>query len=103
MKINKDQLNQITDKWLRGSRLVFIVGSGRCGTTLLKNILNRHPDIGVVPELQFFKLVMAKHKKFRNLKDKKQREVIVDKIIHTVTNIWFLPDQLENFDIDKIK
>ncbi len=32
---------------------VFIVGSGRCGTTLLGVILDSHPNIAITPETQF--------------------------------------------------
>ena len=40
----------------RGSRLspLFIVGTGRCGTTLLQAMLAAHPDIGSAPETLFF-------------------------------------------------
>lgn len=34
-------------------RLGFIVGSGRCGTTILSSLLNSHSKIVVPPELQF--------------------------------------------------
>jgi hypothetical protein len=35
-------------------KLFFIVGTGRCGTTLLQAMLNRHPEIEIPPETRFF-------------------------------------------------
>jgi hypothetical protein len=32
-------------------RLVFIVGTGRCGSTLVQEVLSRHPDVGFVSNL----------------------------------------------------
>jgi len=32
----------------------FIVGTGRCGSTLLQGLLDAHPMLGVAPETQFF-------------------------------------------------
>jgi hypothetical protein len=37
----------------------FIIGSGRSGTTLLRMMLDRHPDIAVPPETQFIPEVVA--------------------------------------------
>jgi len=35
-------------------RLFFIVGTGRCGTTLLQAMLTSHPSIYIPPELRYF-------------------------------------------------
>ncbi len=32
----------------------FVVGTGRCGTTLLQSMLMSHPDVRIPPETQFF-------------------------------------------------
>ncbi len=37
-----------------GSGLFFIVGTGRCGTTLLQAMLSAHPRISIPPETWFF-------------------------------------------------
>ncbi|RMD61655.1 MAG: sulfotransferase, partial [Planctomycetota bacterium] len=34
--------------------LFFIVGTGRCGSTLLQAMLSRHPRLGLPPETKFF-------------------------------------------------
>lgn len=80
--------------------LVFIVGSGRCGTTLLKNILNRHPDIAVVPEMQFFKFVFGKRKKYKNLNNRKTKGIVVKKTIDLILDIRIPQDQLTAINYD---
>jgi len=45
-------------------QLVFIVGSGRSGTTLLRNILEHHPCVGVSPELKFFDVILANRTRY---------------------------------------
>lgn len=49
-------------------KLLFIVGSGRSGTTLLRNIIERQGDFGVSPELKFFDYSYASRYSFGNLK-----------------------------------
>lgn len=43
---------------------VFIIGSGRCGTTLLRGILDHHPNIAVTPELKFFDQILARRRNY---------------------------------------
>jgi len=50
-------------------QLVFVVGAGRSGSTLLGKILDRHRDIASVPEFQFFKRIYSKRKKFHSDSD----------------------------------
>jgi hypothetical protein len=42
--------------------LVFIIGVGRSGTTLLQSMLNAHPDVCFPPETHFFRLYVQNHK-----------------------------------------
>ncbi len=63
-------------------RPVFIVGLSRSGTTLLANILNRHPRIAIYPETHFFSSVWA-CRKTPFLK----REKDVDEAIGRVGNL----------------
>lgn len=60
------------------SQLVFIIGSGRSGTTLLRNILENHPQIGVTPELRFFDLILADRKKFKDLTNNQTKEKFIE-------------------------
>ncbi len=64
-------------------QLVFIVGSGRSGTTLLRNILEMRPEVGVTPELRFFDLVLASRKKY-DLEDQKERENFIKRIFKRI-------------------
>lgn len=43
-------------------QIVFIVGSGRSGTTLLRDVLEKHSQISVSPELKFFSGVFTERK-----------------------------------------
>ena len=48
---------------------IFIVGSPRSGTTLLRNMLNRHPAIAICLETQFRRLIYERRRSFGNLSD----------------------------------
>jgi hypothetical protein len=50
---------------INNGQLVFIVGVGRSGTTLLQSMLNAHPDVCFPPETHFFRLYIqnGKYKK----------------------------------------
>lgn len=48
-------------------KLVFIVGSSRSGTTLLRNVLEKHPFIAATPELKFFNRILASKKRIGEL------------------------------------
>ena len=41
------------EKGIDGHVPFFIVGTGRCGTRMLMNVLNEWPDVRGVPETQF--------------------------------------------------
>lgn len=47
---------------LNSSQVVFIVGVGRSGTTLLQSMLNAHPDVCFPPETHFFRLYIQSGK-----------------------------------------
>lgn len=44
-------------------KLIFIVGPHRGGTTMLREILGKHPDVAVTPELRFFDSMIAIRKR----------------------------------------
>ncbi len=62
---------------------IFIVGSGRSGTTLLRNMLNRHPAIAICPETHFNDLVYARRRAFGNLADQHRRRRLVTEYLAT--------------------
>lgn len=53
------------------SRIFFIVGTSRSGSTLLQSMLSVHSDIVVPPETHFFHSVNSIQKKFREAVEKK--------------------------------
>ncbi len=63
---------------------IFICGSGRCGTTLLRNIFDLHKDISVAPELRFFDLSLTNITKFKNLSDRRTRENFIDVVLNKI-------------------
>jgi len=62
---------------------VFIVGTPRSGTSLLRLLLNRHPDIGLCDETYFFYYVFHRQRTFGDLKDPVKREFVVDRYLET--------------------
>ena len=53
---------------------IFVVGSGRSGTTLLQAMLNAHPAIAIVGELHFFDQVLLLKPVLPNLGDPEQAD-----------------------------
>jgi hypothetical protein len=43
-----------------GSEIVFIIGVGRSGTSLLQSMLHAHPDVAFLPETHFFRHYLAR-------------------------------------------
>ena len=67
-----------------GSRLqgpIFIAGAPRSGTTLLRNLLNRHPQIGMCRETGFFHYVYSRRREFGDLRDAGKRRRLVDEYL----------------------
>jgi hypothetical protein len=60
---------------------IFIVGSPRSGTSLLRNILNRHPRIAICDETQFHFYVYARRRAFGDLSDPKNRRRVVEEYL----------------------
>ncbi|MGA3187637.1 MAG: sulfotransferase, partial [Bryobacteraceae bacterium] len=56
---------------------IFIVGAPRSGTTLLRNMLNRHPDISMCRETGFFHYVYSRRHVFGDLSQPQNRERLV--------------------------
>mgnify|MGYP006449510867 CR=1 FL=1 len=48
-------------KWIMNN-VFFIVGTGRCGTQMLRNILNVWPDVVILPETHFIIKLYDKYK-----------------------------------------
>lgn len=56
---------------------IFIVGAERSGTTLLRNMLNRHPAIAICNETHFDELVYSRRRAFGDLADPRKRHRLI--------------------------
>jgi len=62
---------------------IFIVGSPRSGSTLLRNMLNRHPAIAICLETQFRRLIYARRRAFGDLSDLGNRSRLAKEYLST--------------------
>ena len=62
---------------------IFIVGVPRSGTTLLRVLLNRHPNIAICDETYFFFWVYARRRAFGSLELEANRRRLVDAYLDT--------------------
>jgi hypothetical protein len=71
---------------------IFIVGASRSGTTLLKNLLNRHPRISICGETHFHHYVYQRRRAFGDLSDPKNRKRVVDEYL-ALKRLRFVSDR----------
>jgi hypothetical protein len=62
---------------------IFIVGGPRSGTTLMRNMLNRHPAIAICRETEFFHWVYERRRTFGSLNDLGNRRCAVTQYLAT--------------------
>lgn len=62
---------------------IFIVASPRSGTSLLRNLLNRHPAIGLCDETYFFYYVHQRRRAFGDLADERRRARLIGQYLAT--------------------
>lgn len=62
---------------------IFVVGAPRSGTTLLRVILNRHPEIGLCDETFFFYYVARRRRAFGDLSDPARRRRLIEAYLTT--------------------
>ena len=68
---------------MRAESPIFIVGAPRSGTTLLRNMLNRHPAIAICLETQFLNLIYRRRRAFGDLSDFGNRRRLVREYLAT--------------------
>lgn len=71
---------------MRQSKLkhpIFIVGAPRSGTSLLRNLLNRHPEIAVCDETYFFYYVYQRRRAFGDLAILRNRRRLIESYLAT--------------------
>jgi len=70
---------------------IFIIGSSRSGTTLMRNILNRHPRIGICGETHFHAYVYKRSRSFGDLSDLKNRRRVIEEYL-ALKRLRFITD-----------
>jgi len=71
---------------------IFIVGASRSGTTLMQNLLNRHPRIWVCGETHFHHYVYKRRRAFGDLGDPNNRRRVVEEYL-ALRRLRFLTDR----------
>jgi hypothetical protein len=74
---------QPTQDVAEGLRPIFIVGVPRSGTTLLRVLLNRHPNIAICDETYFFFWVYSRRRVFGSLEKEANRRRLVEAYLQT--------------------
>ena len=62
---------------------IFIVGAPRSGTTLLRNMLDRHPAIAICRETVFFDYVYRRRRTFGSLSELRNRQRLIKEYLST--------------------
>ena len=75
----------------RAAELFFILGRGRSGTSLLREILNAHPQLVVAPEAMFIAYTWRKYR----------RGPWSDQRIESFVDDVFLESRFQNWNLDK--
>ena len=70
-------------RMIKNTRPIFIVGVPRSGTTLLRVILNKHPNIAICDETYFFYYVYSRRRAFGDLTREDNRRRLVEAYLGT--------------------
>jgi Sulfotransferase family len=70
---------------------IFIVGASRSGTSLIRNILNRHPRIAICGETHFHHYVYKRRRSFGDLTDLKNRRRLIEEYL-ALKRLRFITD-----------
>jgi hypothetical protein len=65
---------------MSGGHFVFVVGSPRTGTTLTKEILNRHPAVHLYNELHFFEVLWEDRARYGDLESPASQEAAIERL-----------------------
>ena len=76
-------MNGASNTVTRDAAPIFIVGAPRSGTSLLRNLLNRHPAIGLCDETYYFYYVYERRRAFGDLAEPAARQRLIDKYLAT--------------------
>ncbi len=62
---------------------IFIIGAPRSGTTLLRNMLNRHPAIAIYRDSDFYDYVVRRSRSFGSLAEPRNRQRLLSEYLST--------------------
>lgn len=79
---------------IRKIPIVFILGIGRSGTTLLQSLLNSHPNIIAPPESQFIAFLYSRFKRIKHWNNKDISKFVNDLFIFPkISEQWLLNEK----------
>jgi hypothetical protein len=65
---------------MAGGHAIFVVGAPRTGTTLVKEVLNRHPEIHLFDEVHFFERIWDNRKSLGDLSTSESRTRAIEQV-----------------------
>ena len=78
---------------IRAIPMLFIVGKGRSGTTLLSTILDSHPQVASATESRFLLILWQKYKTLKKWEPSKAEEFIADVLLDLrIKHLWDFHD-----------
>jgi len=75
---------------VRNIPIIFILGNGRSGTTLLQEMLNAHPNIVAPPESDFITLLYPRFGKIQRWKDQDILQFIEGLYFRRIFSLWLI-------------
>jgi hypothetical protein len=96
-QFNAGPERQMSDCEPQWDKPIFIVGAPRSGTTLLRNLLNRHPQIAIFRDSDFYHYVFRRSRSFGDLSDPRNRQRLVKEYlsIHSIRRAQLDTQKLE--------
>ncbi len=95
----------MSDKKINSNKVnpIFIVGAPRSGTSLLRVMLNRHPNIGLCDETYFFYYVYHRQNAFGDLQNIENRRIVIERYLETarVRRLGLDLDALKQFLLEE--
>jgi len=79
---------------ISGIPIVFILGNGRSGTTLLQEMLNAHPNIVAPPESDFITLLYPRFGRIQHWTDKDILQFIEGLYFRPIFSLWLINKEL---------
>jgi len=82
---------------------VFVVGAPRTGTTLVKEILNRHPRIHLFDEVHFFERIWDDRARLGDLSDPRSQAAAIERVLEIVERFGSDRDVVQTLGADEYR